>query len=213
MATDWTDHVLRALERAGLTPPSPVWMDLAVRYLRWVDTYAESHDLTAIRDPDRRVAVFLLYPLRLVHILRPLSLEARTGIDIGTGAGVPGLGMLLGGWSGPLWLVERAVKKAALLEGFLTDLTPVLQRHGLRADVRVVPQDVRSVRLPDPYWCISQGVNWLANPLRRWVEKRIRAGIPMVWVTTPRRADVRLGGRPPSQVVLLSPEYAALVWA
>jgi len=212
MATDWADHVVKALERAGLAPPSPAWTDLAVLYLRWVDTYAESHDLTAIRDPHRRVEVFLLQPLRLVQALRPLGLEARTGIDIGTGAGVPGVGLVLGGWRGPLWLVERAVKKADLLARFLADLTPVLRRHGLQTDVRVVPQDVRSVRLPATYWCVSQGVNWLENPLRRWVERRIRDGVPMVWVTTPRREAIRLGGRPPTRVVPLSPYYAALVW-
>ncbi|GBC84893.1 Ribosomal RNA small subunit methyltransferase G [bacterium HR11] len=212
MATDWTDHVVKALERAGLAPPSPAWTELAGLYLRWVDTYAESHDLTAIRDPDRRVEVFLLQPLRLVQALRPLGLEDRTGLDVGTGAGVPGVGMILGGWRGPLWLVERAVKKADLLERFLTDLTPVLRRHGLQTDVRVVPRDVRSVRPPDPYWCVSQGVNWLENPLRRWVEKQIRGGIPMVWITTPRRETVRLGSRPPTQTIRLSPYYAALVW-
>lgn len=212
MATDWTGPVVKALERAGLPPPSPAWTELAVSYMGWVDAHAESHDLTAIRDPDRRVEVFLVQPLRLVHALRPLGLEARTGLDVGTGAGVPGLGMLLGGWRGPLWLVERAKKKADLLERFLAELTPVLRRHGLPTDVRVVPQDIRSVQLPDAYWCVSQGVNWLENPLRRWVERRIRAGVPMVWVTTPRREAVRLGGRPPTHAIPLSPYYAALVW-
>ncbi|MCS7312935.1 MAG: class I SAM-dependent methyltransferase [Acidobacteria bacterium] len=203
---------MRALERAGLTPPSPAWTELAVLYLGWVDTYAESHDLTAIRDRDRRVEVFLLQPLRLVQGLRPLGLEARTGIDIGTGAGVPSIGMILGGWRGPFWLVERAVKKADLLERFLTDLKPVLQRHGLATDVRVIPQDVRTVQLPEASWCVSQGVNWLENPLRRWVEKRIRDGVPMVWVTTPRRESIRLGGRPPTHSISLSPYYMVLIW-
>lgn len=212
MATDWTAHVVRALEQTGLPLPSPAWPELAARYLAWVETYAESHDLTAIRDPDRRVEVFLVQPLRLVTVLRPHGLEARTGLDIGTGAGVPGVGMLLGGWSGPLWLVERSVKKAALLQEFLADLRPALTTLGFSADVRVVPQDIRSVRLPQAFWCVSQGVNWLANPLRRWVEKRIRAGAPMVWVTTPRRAGIRLGGRPPTRVAPLSPHSVALLW-
>ena len=210
MATPWEDLI-----RAALTEDDPpvdtVWMHRAARYLAWVDRFAESHDLTGLRDPERRVRVFVIYPLRMVHRLRPFGLEERRGMDIGTGGGVPGIGMLIAGWRGPFWLVERSTRKATLLAEWLPALLP----EEIRTRVEVIARDARTLRLhrdDRTYWCISQGVNWTARPLRRWIERRIEWGVPMVWVTTPRRATLRLAGRTPDRVLDIDTGYALLCW-
>jgi 16S rRNA (guanine527-N7)-methyltransferase len=126
----------------------------------WLDGVAEWNarvDLTAARTADELVDLMVADAAALVPVARELRLESW--VDVGTGAGAPGLPLALLAPELRMTLVEPKAKRVAFLR-------TVLGRVG-RADVRVVrgrsdelgaaSHDVAISRatLPPPEWLVE----------------------------------------------------------
>lgn len=99
----------RGLAALGLNLAAPV-RDTLLRYLALLDKWNRVYSLTAIRDPKRAVSHHLLDCLAaLPHLAGPKV------VDVGSGAGLPGIPLAIArpGWH--VTLVEPNRKKAAFL--------------------------------------------------------------------------------------------------
>jgi 16S rRNA (guanine527-N7)-methyltransferase len=81
------------------------------RYLRLLDTWSRRINLTAIRDPEAILNCHFLDSLAVVPLLGPV----RRLIDVGSGAGFPGLVLALVRPDLSVTLLEPRGKKAAFL--------------------------------------------------------------------------------------------------
>lgn len=82
-------------------------------YLRLLDKWNRTHNLTAIREPDRMVTHHLLDSLAVLP-----HLPARTGlrlVDIGSGGGLPGIPLAIVRPDWQFALLDSNFKKAAFL--------------------------------------------------------------------------------------------------
>lgn len=118
-------------------------------YLELLNQWNKVHSLTAVLDLKTQVFRHLLDALIAWKAL-PHRLCEQPDLrvaDIGSGMGVPGVVWAVVMPQSRFDLIERQHKKAAFL-------THVLGRLGLSDRVRVVGQDVRDVRAPEPYGLI-----------------------------------------------------------
>jgi 16S rRNA (guanine527-N7)-methyltransferase len=92
------------------------------------------HNLTAVREPEQMVVVHLLDSLSLLPHLG----EARTLIDVGSGAGFPGIPIAIARPDVQVTLLDSSHKKGTFLEQARTEL-------GL-ANVRVVCERVEQFK-------------------------------------------------------------------
>ena len=191
MESDRARRLTELLRNSGIDPLllPPSWSDRALRYLDRIAKYREACDLTALRDEAAWIGHFLVLPLRLLPLFRDWGLEARIGYDLGSGAGVPGIGLKLGGWRGRLVLVERSEKKSRFLKETLRDLD--------LSEIDVLTLDAGHLQPAPGAWIVALGVNLLDKPLRRRVHRWVENGHPVIWITAAAKADrARFGGRP-----------------
>ncbi|MBU2831981.1 MULTISPECIES: 16S rRNA (guanine(527)-N(7))-methyltransferase RsmG [Acidithiobacillus] len=125
-------QVLRARLDAGLAALGLDHVDaeqrnLLVRYLALLQRWNATHNLTAVRDPLEMVPRHLLDSLAVLPYL-----PAGAVVDIGSGAGLPGIPLAICRPAQPFTLVEPAAKRVAFLRHAVADL-------GL-ANVQVAPQ-------------------------------------------------------------------------
>ena len=177
------------------------YMERAAGYLQRVEEHRDRLDLTSIRDPRRLVGTFLVRPWKILHLLRAWGMTAAKPVyDLGSGGGVPGVGMKLAGLEPRLVLVERSVTKA----GFLRELVGVLALPG----VQIQNMDGRLLQPEPGAWIVTQGVNLARRPLRRSVERWLRRGVHLAWVTLPRKGGrTRFAGRGPHLVEIPGDPY------
>jgi 16S rRNA (guanine527-N7)-methyltransferase len=97
-----------------------------------VEKWNRVHNLTAVRDPEQMVPVHVLDSLSLLPSLR----EAHTVLDVGTGAGFPGIVIAIADPAKQVTLLDSSHKKASFLEQCRAEL-------GL-ANVTVVCERVQS---------------------------------------------------------------------
>ncbi len=90
-----------------LTPPQQAAFD---RYLAELLTWNQRFNLTAIREPDQIVVKHFLDSLSVLTVTG--CLDGRRVIDVGTGAGFPGLALKIACLDMRLTLVESVGKKA-----------------------------------------------------------------------------------------------------
>jgi 16S rRNA (guanine527-N7)-methyltransferase len=82
-----------------------------VAYLRLIEKWNKVHNLTAVREPDRMVTLHLLDSLSLM----PHVAGAGTLLDVGTGAGLPGIPLAIALPQLAVTLLDSSHKKATFL--------------------------------------------------------------------------------------------------
>lgn len=105
-------------------------------YLRLLEKWNRVHNLTAIREPEQMVVLHLLDSLSLL----PHVAQARTLIDVGTGAGLPGIPLAIARPQLAVTLLDANHKKATFLRQAKAELA--------LANVEVVCERVEKYRPP-----------------------------------------------------------------
>ena len=108
-------------------------------YLRLLEKWNRVHNLTAIREPEQMVVLHLLDSLSLL----PHVAGARTLLDVGTGAGLPGIPLAIARPDLAVTLLDASHKKAAFLRQAKAEL-------GL-ANVEVACERVEGWHPPAPF--------------------------------------------------------------
>lgn len=113
--------------------------DRLLAYLRLIEKWNRVHNLTAVRDPDQMVVLHLLDSLSLLpHLGSPRCL-----LDVGTGAGLPGIPLAIARPGLPVTLLDSNHKKAAFLRQAKAEL-------GL-ANIEVACERVEQWRPAQPF--------------------------------------------------------------
>lgn len=94
----------------GLALPPEVQCRL-LEYLELMQKWNRTYNLTAVREASRMVSLHLLDSLAVVPYL-----ETRTLLDVGSGAGLPGIPLALASPACSVTLLEANHKKAAFLQ-------------------------------------------------------------------------------------------------
>jgi 16S rRNA (guanine527-N7)-methyltransferase len=91
-------------------PPEATWQLSA--YLRLIEKWNRVHNLTAVREPEKMVVLHLLDSLSVL----PHVANAKSLLDVGTGAGLPGIPLAIARPDLDVTLLDSSHKKAAFLE-------------------------------------------------------------------------------------------------
>jgi 16S rRNA (guanine527-N7)-methyltransferase len=87
-------------------------VDRLAQYLRLLEKWNRVHNLTAVRDTGQMVALHVLDSLSVL----PHVAGARTLVDVGTGAGLPGIPLAIARPDLRVTLLDSSHKKATFLE-------------------------------------------------------------------------------------------------
>jgi 16S rRNA (guanine527-N7)-methyltransferase len=87
-------------------------------YLHLIEKWNRVHNLTAVREPEQMVVLHLLDSLSVL----PHLAGARTLLDVGTGAGLPGIPLAVARPDLAVTLVDASHKKATFLRQARADL-------------------------------------------------------------------------------------------
>jgi len=98
------------LEASGLALP-PAARQKLLDYLALIEKWNRVHNLTAVREPERMVVLHLLDSLAIL----PHLAHARSVLDVGTGAGLPGIPLAIARPELAVTLLDASQKKAAFL--------------------------------------------------------------------------------------------------
>lgn len=113
--------------------------DKLIAYLRLIEKWNRVHNLTAVREPEQMVVLHLLDSLTLLpHVAEKASL-----LDVGTGAGLPGIPLAIARPELQVTLLDSNHKKT-------TFLTQAKAELGL-ANVRIVSERVESWQPADKF--------------------------------------------------------------
>jgi 16S rRNA (guanine527-N7)-methyltransferase len=164
-------RVARALEAFGYDSAAPRGAtslgELVLRWAGLVLDWNERMDLTAARNPDELVDLLLADAAFLAsHALD----GERRWVDIGSGAGAPGLAIALLAPELELTLVEPKAKRVAFLRAVLAELG--------RTDVKV--ERARADALPSRTFDVA--VSRATLPPAVWVVEGARLARRTVWV-------------------------------
>jgi len=103
------DQLRRGLIALGLTLDSEIQQRL-LDYIALIEKWNRVHNLTAIREPEKMVSHHLLDSLAVAP-----HLHARRLLDVGSGAGLPGIPLALANPDMHVTLLDSNHKKAAFL--------------------------------------------------------------------------------------------------
>lgn len=110
-------QVAQGLAAMGIALDEPA-LARAVAHLNLVAKWNRVHNLTAVREPEQMVVIHLLDSLSLLPYLG----EARTLIDVGSGAGFPGIPIAIARPDVQVTLLDSSHKKGTFLEQARTEL-------------------------------------------------------------------------------------------
>lgn len=121
-------------------------------YLALIVQWNRAYNLTAVREPEAMVPLHLLDSLSIVPVLATLAGQAGADrrfslVDIGSGAGLPGIPLALALPQISVTLVESVGKKARFLR-------EAVRRLGLGERVRVLEQRGEQVDEPGTHDCL-----------------------------------------------------------
>ena len=126
---------LRAME-IPLDAPA---QDRLVAYLQLIGKWNKVHNLTAVREPGQMVVLHLLDSLSVL----PHLAGAKTILDVGTGAGLPGIPLAIARPELAVTLLDSSHKKATFLRQAKAELA--------LANVEVACERVENWRPPAPF--------------------------------------------------------------
>ncbi len=162
-------------------PAFAVPLEPVADLLDWVVSWNARMNLTAARSPEELVDLYLADSVLLAAGARIASANERW-VDVGSGAGAPGLALALLAPSIELTLVEPRVRRVAFLR-------TALGRLG-RTEVRVERR--RSGELPARNWDIA--VSRATLPPAEWLTEGARLAKQAVWVLLARSGPPSLEG-------------------
>ena len=110
-------QVTQGLEEMGIGLDAAA-LDRAIDHLHLIAKWNRVHNLTAVREPEQMVVVHLLDSLSLLPHLG----GARTVIDVGSGAGFPGIPIAIARPDLQVTLLDSSHKKGTFLEQARTEL-------------------------------------------------------------------------------------------
>lgn len=192
-----------------------------VRYRAMVLDWNQRINLTAIRDPGEFERLNLVDALGLLKAVSPAELAHQRLVDIGSGAGLPGLVLAILVPEARVTLIEATGKKVAFLQAAVAALAlPAVEvlagraeelahRHDRReryhlATARAVGELATLVELALPF--LRVGGRLLA-PKKRLIESELSAAIPALTAVGGRLSDCipyTLPGRDDSQIVVVT---------
>jgi 16S rRNA (guanine527-N7)-methyltransferase len=180
MGMGWRPRILEvvgAVQRAAATVLGPrelaVPVEPIAELLDLVVSWNARTNLTRARGPDELVDLYLA-DAALLGVASAALPEHRKWVDVGSGAGAPGLGLGLLAPGLELTLVEPRSKRVAFLRS-------ALGQFG-RVDVRVMRQ--RSSELPEKSWDVA--VSRATLPPAEWLAEGARLARHGVWVLLAR---------------------------
>ena len=93
-------------------------------YLRLMEKWNRTHNLTSIREPERMVSAHLLDSLAVIPALPLLqgATQVTTVIDVGTGGGLPGMALAVARPDLQVTLLDSIQKKTAFLRQAVGEL-------------------------------------------------------------------------------------------
>lgn len=148
MRADVSAAVLASTLRLGAAsmgvPLGDEQVDALMRYLAMIQKWNRVYNLTALRDPESILTHHLLDSMAVLPSLRTRGAETRRVLDVGSGAGLPGvvLGLLNPEWA--VTCIDAVGKKASFIQQVATELRLVNVRalHGRVESVSLEPQDL-----------------------------------------------------------------------
>jgi 16S rRNA (guanine527-N7)-methyltransferase len=147
------ERLAQGIAELGLQVPADIRAKL-VDYLALIAKWNRVHNLTAVRETDKMVSVHLLDCLAIVP-----HLHANSVLDVGSGAGLPGIPLALMWPQARVILLDSNHKKAAFLRQAVIEL-------GLK-NAAVVCERVESWRPPEDFdLVISRAFSDLAEFVR-----------------------------------------------
>ena len=111
-------RLAEGLAEMGIALDAPAQAKL-VAYLRLIEKWNKVHNLTAVREPERMVVLHLLDSLSLL----PHVAGARTLLDVGAGAGLPGIPLAIACPDLAVTLLDASHKKATFLRQAKAELS------------------------------------------------------------------------------------------
>lgn len=132
-----SDILEKGLIELGI-PLDPDRQRLLLQYLVLLDKWNKVYNLTAIRDMTRMVEAHLLDSLSAVPLL-----AGKTILDVGSGAGLPGIPMAVAKPAWKVTLLDSNHKKAAFMKQAVAELA--------LKNVDVVCERVETWSAPDKY--------------------------------------------------------------
>ena len=111
------ERIADGIARMGLALPHETVARFA-SYLRLLEKWNRVHNLTAVRETERMVVLHLLDSLSLLPHLG----EAKSLLDVGTGAGFPGVPVAIARPELSVTLLDSSHKKATFLEQVRAEL-------------------------------------------------------------------------------------------
>jgi 16S rRNA (guanine527-N7)-methyltransferase len=118
-AASVSDAELSALVAAGAgaleVVLSPAQLDLFVAYVRLIERWSGAYNLTAVREPRAMVVQHVLDCLAVIGPLRRRTTAAGRLLDVGSGAGLPGLVIAVVEPAREVVCVDSVGKKAAFI--------------------------------------------------------------------------------------------------
>ena len=111
-----TDQLKRGLIALGLTLDGDIVQRL-LDYIALIEKWNQVYNLTAIREPEKMVSHHLLDSLAVAP-----HLQARRLLDVGSGAGLPGIPLALARPDTHVTLLDSNHKKAAFLNQAVMEL-------------------------------------------------------------------------------------------
>lgn len=105
------EGVAEGLAALGLPLPGEARAKLAA-YLRLIEKWNRVHNLTAVREPEQMVVLHVLDSLSVLPHLQ----DAKSLLDVGTGAGLPGIPIAIARPDLAVTLLDASHKKAAFLQ-------------------------------------------------------------------------------------------------
>lgn len=143
-------QLARGLEELELKLPAQSQSRL-LDYLALLQKWNRAYNLTAVREPSKMVSHHLLDSLAVLP-----HLKADTVLDVGSGAGLPGIPLAVAAPHAQVTLLESSHKKAAFLQQAKTELK--------LDNVAVVCERVESWRPDGTFqWVISRALSDLAE--------------------------------------------------
>ena len=112
----WTEHLAEGLSRMGIALDETRQV-LLLDYLALMMKWNRAFNLTAINDPDQVVSRQILDSLSILHLL-----QGQCILDVGSGAGLPGIPLAIASPRGRFTLLDSNGKKTRFLYQVKTEL-------------------------------------------------------------------------------------------